>query len=383
LLAVNGVAALGPTLGAAMQGLDAESDAPIELRCRRGDSELTVVVRPTPSTKPEPPRIGIVPLRRQVQGVRQGVPFVELLGLKRGDVLLAVDDQPFLSGDLDVVKQGPENLRLHIVRDGAEVLLERRATPSDRESLATSVVLTADDSLMLQPVPNTAAAAAGLRSGDRVESVDGNAMPSWQKMRRAIERAEEQPVTLVVRRLPPGPRQGFFDAERRDLPLGDKVELVVTPRREVVYEPGFVPKLEELREETRATSIGDALRLGTVCSLDLIKQLYVTLKRLVTGEVGTQNLGGIIRISQVSYDAAQRGPSWFWYFLALLSVNLAFVNLLPIPVLDGGHLLFLLIEKVKGSPVSNKVLGYSQVVGLVFVLLLVLFVTYNDIARFF
>jgi len=62
-------------------------------------------------------------------------------------------------------------------------------------------------------------------------------------------------------------------------------------------------------------------------------------------------------------------------------VNLAFVNLLPIPVLDGGHLLFLLIENVKGSPVSARVFGYSQVVGLVFVLLLVLFVTYNDILR--
>jgi regulator of sigma E protease len=118
-----------------------------------------------------------------------------------------------------------------------------------------------------------------------------------------------------------------------------------------------------------------------VASLDLVKQLYVTMKRLITGEVGAKNLGGIIRISQVSYQAAQRGPSWFWYFLALLSVNLAFVNLLPVPVLDGGHLLFLLIEKVKGSPVGTKVFGYSQVIGLVFVLLLVLFVTYNDILR--
>ncbi|HEB52104.1 MAG TPA: RIP metalloprotease RseP, partial [bacterium] len=118
-----------------------------------------------------------------------------------------------------------------------------------------------------------------------------------------------------------------------------------------------------------------------IASLDLVKQLYVTMKRLVTGEVGANNLGGIIRISEVSYQAVQRGMPWFWYFLALLSVNLAFVNLLPIPVLDGGHLMFLLIEKVKGSPVSSKVFGYSQVVGLVFVLLLVLFVTYNDILR--
>ena len=68
-------------------------------------------------------------------------------------------------------------------------------------------------------------------------------------------------------------------------------------------------------------------------------------------------------------------------FMAIISINLGLINLFPIPVLDGGHLLFLLIEKVKGSPVSSRVLGYSQIVGLVFVLLLVLFVTYNDILR--
>ena len=66
---------------------------------------------------------------------------------------------------------------------------------------------------------------------------------------------------------------------------------------------------------------------------------------------------------------------------ALISIGIGFFNLLPLPVLDGGHLMFLLIEKVKGSPVSTKVFGYSQVIGLVFVLLLVLFVTYNDILR--
>ncbi len=136
-----------------------------------------------------------------------------------------------------------------------------------------------------------------------------------------------------------------------------------------------------LTEEVRAESFGEALWLGTSLSLDMIKQLYLTLKRMVTGDVGAKNLGGIIRISQVSYQAANRGFTWFLYLMAMLSLNLAFVNLLPIPVLDGGHLLFLLIEKVKGSPVSGRVFGYSQVVGLVFVLMLVLFVTYNDILQ--
>ena len=76
-----------------------------------------------------------------------------------------------------------------------------------------------------------------------------------------------------------------------------------------------------------------------------------------------------------------RGAAYFFYFLALLSINLAFINVLPIPVLDGGHLMFVLIERIKGSPVSATVLNYSQILGLVFVLALIVFVTYNDILR--
>ncbi|MDP6931178.1 MAG: site-2 protease family protein, partial [Planctomycetota bacterium] len=78
---------------------------------------------------------------------------------------------------------------------------------------------------------------------------------------------------------------------------------------------------------------------------------------------------------------AESGWTRFIYFLALLSLNLAFINVLPIPVLDGGHILFLAIEGIKGSPVSPRVFTYSQVAGLVFVIALIVFVTYNDILR--
>ena len=116
-------------------------------------------------------------------------------------------------------------------------------------------------------------------------------------------------------------------------------------------------------------------------SVDLIKQLYVTLKRMVTGDVSAKNLGGIVTISRVSYAVAKEGWAKLFWFLAVLSINLAFINVLPIPVLDGGHLLFLLIERIKGSPVSVKVHNYSQILGLVFVVALMVFVTYNDILR--
>ena len=109
---------------------------------------------------------------------------------------------------------------------------------------------------------------------------------------------------------------------------------------------------------------------------------WLTLKKMVTGEVSTENMGGIITISAVSYDQAGQGWAKLFFFLCMLSINLAFLNVLPIPVLDGGHLFFCLVEAVKGSPVSERTLGYSQIVGLVLILTLMVYVTYQDVMRF-
>jgi len=377
LATVNGIAASGATRDAALDALLSPTGAPIELGVQRGATTVTARVVPTRATNDSPIRIGVQPTARRIAGIRPGSPLIDRLGLQRDDVLLAVDGQPFLGGPLGGPANALERLQIAVLRTGKEVVLEQPATAAERNDLNTHLALTGDQSMMLHPTDDGAALAAGLRPGDRLDAIDGIAATVWDDLKTAVEAADTKPITLRVRRL--GAGSATFDTTRGDLPAGEPVELVITPQR--LFDSGIKAELVTLREEVRAGSFGEALHLGTVCSIDLIKQFYVTMKRLVTGDVGAKNLGGIIRISQVSYHAAQRGPSWFWYFLALLSVNLAFVNLLPVPVLDGGHLLFLLIEKVKGSPVSARVFGYSQVVGLLFVLLLVLFVTYNDILR--
>jgi regulator of sigma E protease len=230
-------------------------------------------------------------------------------------------------------------------------------------------------SLQITPSEGGAAILAGVQPGDWFVAINGVTLDGWEDLRSAVAGAGDKPLQVKLMRPATSTLTGLSKAS------GKVVELTIQPRVTPIPDIGCEYPVAPLMVEIRAESFGEAVKLGTVCSIDLIKQMYVTLKRLVTGEVGAKNLSGIVGISKHSYQAAQRGPSWFWYFLALLSVNLAFVNLLPIPVLDGGHLMFLLIEKVKGSPVSTKVFGYSQVIGLVFVLLLMLFVTYNDILR--
>ncbi|MEC8651073.1 MAG: RIP metalloprotease RseP, partial [Planctomycetota bacterium] len=303
------------------------------------------------------------------------VDAVARLGLARGDEQLAIDGRRFLEADLAAFAAAePDPTTWAVRRAGKELALTAELSAADRRALADSVALTAPPSLQVVPTADGAAAKAGLRAGDVLVSLDGVTLRDWEHLRATVREQGETPLHATVLRPAPDHRPG------EELG-GAEVDLTIHPQRTPIADFGFTRSIPPLMNEVRAASFFEAIRVGTVCSIDLVKQLYVTMKRLITGEVGAKNLGGIIRISQVSYQAAQRGMSWFWYFLALLSVNLAFVNLLPIPVLDGGHLLFLLIERVKGSPVSGKVFGYSQVVGLVFVLLLVIFVTYNDILR--
>lgn len=379
---VNGIPATGATLGEAVTLLETPDGKPVALRVLRDGAIVEATVAARPAKDALPGRIGVQQTARKVIGLRPGSRLVQGLGLRRGDVILAIDDAPFLTGSFTAAGRGPDRLRMHILRDGQVIVADQPASEPERKELADFIALGIDGVLMLTPLPDGPALAAGLQAGDRLESIDGEEITDILALRKRVESASTQPMKVRVRRLPPG-LTTFFDPTRGDLPAGDLIELTFAPQRLPTYSLGLVPEYQRLEEVVRATSVADALRLGMLCSLDLVKQFMVTMKRLVTGDVGAKNLGGIIRISQVSYHATQRGPSWFWYFLALLSVNLAFVNLLPVPVLDGGHLLFLFIEKVKGSPVSTKVLGYSQVVGLVFVLLLVLFVTYNDILRLF
>ena len=105
------------------------------------------------------------------------------------------------------------------------------------------------------------------------------------------------------------------------------------------------------------------------------------LKGMVTGEVSPKNLSSVIGIAQVANASAQMGVAWFFSFLAVISLSLGILNLLPIPILDGGHVLYYLIELVKGSPVSERAAMAGQYVGLALLVTLMSVAFYNDIAR--
>lgn len=137
--------------------------------------------------------------------------------------------------------------------------------------------------------------------------------------------------------------------------------------------------VETLTFTQKADNSYDAVIMGMEHTKKFVLQVYMTLAGLVHGTVSPDNLHGIVGIARVGYTVQERGPVWLWYILALVSVNLAVANFLPLPIVDGGLFLLLILEKIRGRPLSLKVQQVIQTAGIVLLAGLFLYVTYNDI----
>ncbi|GDY01859.1 hypothetical protein LBMAG49_11880 [Planctomycetota bacterium] len=371
LLAIDGLPTTGKDRLDAYARLSLQPPKAVVVQVRRGTEQLEFTIEPETLAETATPRIGVQPFHRLVAGIRPSLAAIADLGIEHGDAILAIDGQAFRGPDLSVIATRSGDLEVVVRRNGEVRSLRTKISDQDRLALQSHIALTEDpDRLALQPMPDSAVGLAGMQPGDRLLAIDGQPVADWTELRALVRKRSQQSMVLLFERQP----------DIWGQPL-QQVSFVVKPLIRAEHDYGFIPQLLHKRAVVQAKDAFDAVRLGCVCSLDLVKQLYITLKRLLTGDVAAKNLGGIIQISRVTYRHAQDGWTRFLYFLALLSINLAFVNILPIPMLDGGHMLFVLIERIKGSPVSIQVLNYSQIIGLVLVLALVVFVTYNDILR--
>lgn len=133
----------------------------------------------------------------------------------------------------------------------------------------------------------------------------------------------------------------------------------------------------------RAADIGDAMRLGALRTVRFIKTVYMSLYGYVNGRISVKTLSGPLTIANVSYRLAGEDFWQFLLFLGMISVNLAVVNFLPIPVLDGGHMVFLILEKVLGRPVPERMFAFAMYAGLFLILALMVFVLFLDVGRLF
>ncbi|MFH2001819.1 MAG: site-2 protease family protein, partial [Planctomycetota bacterium] len=294
-------------------------------------------------------------------------------GFREGDYIWSVNGVPVLSqADLNrVLDSSPEDgFSFDIQREGKHETLFMES--SWKDSLKQDLALV--QNTMINSVafmPDGAVSKlndSDVVQGMKILAVNGKPTETYYDIAEAIQNTAPEPCALTIST--PDKGSGVLNQKT----------ITVKPEAYRTMDEGFrtLPALQ-----IRKLSIFQAIKAGFHQSVYMVKTCYLTLSRIFTGDVGAKNLGGIITISRASYSFAELGLARLFFFLAILSINLGFLNVLPIPILDGGHLLFLLIEKIKGSPVNEKIMGYSQIVGLVLILALLIYVTYNDVLRLF
>jgi regulator of sigma E protease len=214
------------------------------------------------------------------------------------------------------------------------------------------------------------AAQAGLQKGDQVLSVGGQAVNRWEYLSAKIRENGEKPLTLSVRR---GDRDFQVQVtpqlmETSDI-FGAKVSAVI-----IGISSGDTPAVEHVGPV-------QALTLGVVYTGRLTWLTVESLYKLVVREVPLKSIGGPILIAQMAGKQAEMGVSYLVQFMAALSINLFLINLMPIPVLDGGHLFFFTLEAIRGKPLAMQHREMAQGLGLMLVLALMILVFYQDILR--
>jgi regulator of sigma E protease len=218
--------------------------------------------------------------------------------------------------------------------------------------------------------PNYPAYQAGLRSGDKILRLAGRPVSNWKDLPEIVRKNPGNPISVVFAR---GDRQyttqvtpisstvkNFFGEDVQEAVIG------VTPSGKY-----FTKKL----------GLWGAFQSGVGQTYEITKLTIVSLIKLVQRKVPLETLGGPIFIAQLAGQQAQEGWTNLLFFTALLSINLGILNLLPIPILDGGHLIFFGIEWIIGKPLSLKKREIAQQVGMFILILLMVFVFYNDLVR--
>jgi regulator of sigma E protease len=211
---------------------------------------------------------------------------------------------------------------------------------------------------------------AGLKAGDKVASINGIAIGEWEELSGLIEKLGEHPLSLKIDR------------------GGEVMTVEVTPRvtevKNIFGEPvkrALIGITASGKMVTKETNPVYAVYYSLVQTWHLSKLFVVTIGKLLEGVVSVKTLGGPILIAQMAGQQANEGLINLIHFIALISVNLAVLNLLPIPVLDGGHILFFLIEGILGRPIGQKKVEWAQKAGMLLLLVLMVFVFYNDVMR--
>ena len=323
---------------------------------------------------------------RPVIGAVEAGSVAARAGLGAGQEIVAIDGEPtsgWAAVNLQLVRRLGESgsLQMMVREEGStadsprELVLDNWLKGADEpdpiRSLGIRPWRPALPPVLAELDPKGPAQAAGLKTGDRLLAFDGRSVSDWQQV---VDSVRVRPDTKIVLRI-----------ERDGAPID--VPVTLAARGESKAPTGYlgagVKAVDWPPEMVREVSFGPLAAIGegarrtwtmSVLTLD-------SLKKMLFGELSVKNLSGPITIAKVAGASAQSGVADFLNFLAYLSISLGVLNLLPIPVLDGGHLLFYLIEWARGRPLSDRVQGWGIQIGISLVVGVMLLALVNDLGR--
>jgi regulator of sigma E protease len=289
--------------------------------------------------------------------------YGEAIGLKTGDKVLDVNGQPYQS--IGELSSGSallsENGYYTVDRQGEKIKVEipKGFINSFNSEEAFSKFIAVRIPFEVGAVePGTVAEKVGIAAGDQIIAVNGNPITYFDEMQAALQQVKNQSVSLVRRR--------GAQVDTLNVPVSAEARIGIAVN----------PLLEPVRREY---GLMESLSRGTSRAFGAVIVNAKALGKMFTGEVSTKNVSGPIGMAKIY------GNQWdwvkFWSITGLISMILAFMNLLPIPALDGGHVVFLLYEMVSGRAPSDKFLEYAQKVGMVILLGLMVFAIGNDILK--
>jgi len=303
-------------------------------------------------------------------------------GLRQGDQIVSVDGHStptwsamfeellpyFLDrNDVDIQVQNQRSIKLQLSN-----------LPKDKESIDVSgkIGLTLNipkvKPIVGKVFPDTPAAKAGIQVDDEILSVDGKAISDWVALVKYVQQRPEEKISLTIRQ---GEKEKQLlivtAAQQRD---GKTVGILGIKHK-------YSAKLAESMYAVHQYPVLTALFKGIEKTWQMSALTLKMLGKMVIGEASLKNISGPITIAEVAGHSARQGLEYFLRFLGIVSLSLGLINLLPIPVLDGGHLLFYLIEIVKGKPVSEKTQEYALKFGVTALVMLMSIAIFNDISR--
>lgn len=409
-----------------------------DLPDRPDTAPRVVEIAPRPSFQTGRVRTAIMPIQVEhmlglcpavaIESVLPGTPAEEA-GLKAGDVIFRIDGLTWPRADefMAVVhNHRGDEIELTYIRESIRqteiikadrdgrlgIYLDRWAEPIlagsfafDGESRAlgmravSTATSTEEQSRSASALNPWSGAALGLLPGTRILACNGIVVESWEHFQRlvrgAIESLNKDAETALAispsnDRVPLPSHRLMLEVEWPtpgrptqkviwDIPI-DQGKILINTGWNVDPLPSLFRPLERIH---RAESIAEALGLGVRETWEMIQTTYLTLDRLLRGSIRAEHLKGPVGIAEIGTKVADQGLPSLLMFLAVISVNLAVLNFLPIPIVDGGLFVFLIIEKIKGSPVSARVQEIATLVGLFLIGTLFLVTFYNDIMSLF